>query len=412
MHIGLVTPQYPAGLSANGISTYTELMAEELARKGHCVSVFSRGATAGSASAHAGFAENIDVYHVGTRSLSVPVLRTLFYRAGGLLCPGYIHNRDSGVALRDAVLRAHRTTPLDVVECPEVRGLPDWLESLGIPIVVRLHAARTLNAVANGEPRDRVFRGIFRAERHCLRRARHVSAPCHAIVAETTRVLGIELQDARVIPNPISPVAPTHTAESNGDPHEVLFVGRMDIRKGFDVFVRAFHAVASRPEFADIHATIVGPDSGLILPGRPAVSGSNYLCETVVDGGIRSRIDLRGPLPHDRVATLRHRRILTVIPSRFENFPYTLLEAMAAGCPVIAADSGGIPEIIRHEQNGLLFRSGESEALAEQLARLVADKALKSALGSQAGKDIEEFYSPAVVADTMVSFYREVCDRT
>ncbi len=330
MHIGFVTPQYPSGLSANGISTYTELMAEDLARQGHRVSVFSHAAPVRSSVDRPAPADNIDVHYVGTHSFSVPVLRTLFYRAGGRLCPGYIHSRDSGVALRDAVLRAHRAAPLDVVECPEVRGLPDWLGPIGIPVVVRLHAARTLNAVANGEPQDRIFRAVFRAERRCLRQARHATAPCRAIIAESARVLGIELDRAKVIPNPISTTTLSAPASNNGDAREILFVGRMDIRKGFDVFVRAFHIVASRLEFADIHATIVGPDPGLVFPNGDTVSGSDYLRETVPDA-VRSRIDLTGPLPHDRIAALRARRILTVIPSRFENFPYTLLEAMAAG---------------------------------------------------------------------------------
>jgi glycosyltransferase involved in cell wall biosynthesis len=72
-----------------------------------------------------------------------------------------------------------------------------------------------------------------------------------------------------------------------------------------------------------------------------------------------------------------------VVPSIwYENSPYSILEAFAHGLPVIATDLGGMAELVRHEESGLLFRRGDAASLAQQLARLLREPSLLGLLRS------------------------------
>jgi glycosyltransferase involved in cell wall biosynthesis len=88
-----------------------------------------------------------------------------------------------------------------------------------------------------------------------------------------------------------------------------------------------------------------------------------------------------------------------VLPSRFEGFPNALLEAMSIGCAAIAFDCNSGPrEIIRDGVNGLLVPAGDVDALGAAIARLAADKNLRSRVGSQATLVREMFSKKAVLA--------------
>ena len=90
-----------------------------------------------------------------------------------------------------------------------------------------------------------------------------------------------------------------------------------------------------------------------------------------------------------------------VLPSRFEGLSNALLEAMAAGCPVIASAVGGTPELIEDGRNGLLFTPGSADALSACMAQLCADPALRSTLSRRALEHVAQHHAvPALVAAT------------
>ena len=89
-----------------------------------------------------------------------------------------------------------------------------------------------------------------------------------------------------------------------------------------------------------------------------------------------------------------------VLPSRYEGFPNALLEAMAMGCPAVAADCDSGPrEIVRHGENGLLVPAGDAGALADALSTLFADEALRRRIGQEAVK-VRETFSRYAILDT------------
>lgn len=408
MNIGYVAPDFPATRSSNGVTTYTDIMAREMVMLGHSVSVFCLSGASDSAGLDPGADGLIRVYPARQVCMRIPLLRVAYYRIGTKVLPTGIAARDLRRGLRQAIQTALRDGPIDVLECSEVRGIPSLIYSLGIPLVVRLHAPYAVTAPANGQHRGRLLHSIARAERRCLQGAQFISAPTRAVIGETEKALGLQLGDVRVIPNPVSAWDFAATVQQPANPRELLFVGRCDRIKGFDILVTAFCHLARDSAYTDVCLRIVGPLTTLHLNGRKSIAAEDFVTDVVTEPAIRSRIMMEGRLAHDQVSALRRRGSITVVPSRFENFAYTIVEAMAAGCPVVASDSGGTPEILQHGRNGLLFRSGDDRDLADRIRLLLDNPALARRLGMQAREDVQERYAPKLVARQTADFYRQV----
>ena len=82
---------------------------------------------------------------------------------------------------------------------------------------------------------------------------------------------------------------------------------------------------------------------------------------------------------------------ICVVPSIYEPFGLVALEAMASGCPCIVADTGGLREVVPHEEAGLRFRARDPEALAEMTVRLLGDEKLGQRLVSEGLEHIRRF---------------------
>ena len=92
-------------------------------------------------------------------------------------------------------------------------------------------------------------------------------------------------------------------------------------------------------------------------------------------------------------------------PSDTETLGFVAMEAMACGVPAVGARAGGVPDVIRHGENGLLFTPGDLGDLTEQLRRLLTDDVLRKRLGRQAREDMEPFGWRAAT-ETLVDYYR------
>jgi glycosyltransferase involved in cell wall biosynthesis len=101
-------------------------------------------------------------------------------------------------------------------------------------------------------------------------------------------------------------------------------------------------------------------------------------------------------------------RLLAFATRCYENFPTVLLEAMVRGVPIVCTRIGGLPEIVEHDRNGLLYEPGKADDLAEKIRLLWHDPQLRQRLG-EAGRDkARQEYSPAVVSDKLLSVYEHV----
>jgi glycosyltransferase involved in cell wall biosynthesis len=102
------------------------------------------------------------------------------------------------------------------------------------------------------------------------------------------------------------------------------------------------------------------------------------------------------------------RASLLVLPSLEDNCPMSVLEAMAAGLPVIASAVGGVPELIRHEETGLLIDPRSSASINTNLQRILLNPAFASALADAAKKEARTRFHPCSIAEAHLNIYREL----
>lgn len=191
-----------------------------------------------------------------------------------------------------------------------------------------------------------------------------------------------DAQRVRVIPNFVRALPQPLPADAR-EHGRVLAVGRLVEQKGFDLLLRAF--ASSRLAAHGVRLTILGEGT----ERQALVALADEL-------GIAQAVEMPGVV-HDPENWMAQATIY-VLPSRYEGFPNALLEAMAMGCPVIAADCDSGPrEIIRHGVNGLLVPVDDVGALAAALQKLIDDQALRMLLGTEAVKVRERYSMDAIV---------------
>lgn len=156
-------------------------------------------------------------------------------------------------------------------------------------------------------------------------------------------------------------VALAKDAAPAGTRRSILSVGKFEGKKGQDVLIDAFAAIAAEH-----------PDTDLVLLGASAV-GSNLpdLQAQCARLGIAQRVLFFPDTPHHEVAGFYQRATVFVLPSRQEPFGIAILEAGAFGLPVVASRVGGIPEIITDGEHGLLVAPDDAAALAQSLKTLL-----------------------------------------
>src|SRR4029079_15030986 len=111
----------------------------------------------------------------------------------------------------------------------------------------------------------------------------------------------------------------------------------------------------------ELKLTFVGPDVG-VSSANAKLSFRQFLQANIPEW-CHNRIDFRGLLGQADIARLRREHFLTIICSQQEVMPYSVLEPMCVGCPLVATAVGGIPAVINHQRNGLLVPSQDVNSM-------------------------------------------------
>jgi len=403
LSIGYFCPGWPLEAAPNGIVTYVDAIASGLRTLGHHPHVIAR---------HVAKARVADptksVIDLARLSADFgPATRfgdRLIRRLNPLA--GQARAMTRGLRRSISVLRSHKG--LDLLEMEESFG---WTSRLAgrvpIPVVVRLHGPWFLNGPNNGaDPNSAAFHRRVAAEGLGLQAADAITAPSRDVLERTRAAYGLALDRAAVIPNPIPPVPPKQRWRPDAaDPEQVLFIGRFDCHKGGDTIIDAFaRLLRDRPQ---ARLTFVGPDRGLVRDGH-RWSLPEYVAQRLPGALEDGRIEWLGQRPQTELHNLRRRAAITVVASRYENFPMTILEALAIGCPLVCTRAGGAAEAFEHGVHGLYCQPEDPEDLATQIATLMSDSAQAMTLGQRAAAYCEQQYHPEVVAARTVAFYRRV----
>jgi glycosyltransferase involved in cell wall biosynthesis len=123
--------------------------------------------------------------------------------------------------------------------------------------------------------------------------------------------------------------------------------------------------------------------------------------------GIGDRVTFLGAQPRERIVELFHAADATILSSSWENFPHTVVEALAVGTPVLAMEAGGVSEVVHDGVNGLLVGSGDTAALGDAVRRYFADDELRERLRSAAAASVAE-YAPERVFGELEEILRRI----
>jgi glycosyltransferase involved in cell wall biosynthesis len=296
----------------------------------------------------------------------------------------------NGRILASAVKNLVTRHGIEILEIDESFGLSHAISKLRlIPVVVRLHGPWFLTKRSEDTRRESL-------ERRAITTADAVTSPSESVLKSVERHYG-SLRRTVAFGNPI--VVPTNQWQlSSCNKDRLLFVGRFDLSKGGDLVVEAFGRLAKKNR--QLKMTFVGPDYGI-----NGMQLMEYASKRLPPDAL-ARLQYEGQLSSREVEKLRTQHFVTLCASRFEVFGYTVLEAMAVGCPVVASDVGGVPEIISPGQNGLLFQSQNVDSLVSSVQSLLDNHDLAASLGNAARRTADN-YRPETTAAFLTEFYKK-----
>jgi glycosyltransferase involved in cell wall biosynthesis len=176
----------------------------------------------------------------------------------------------------------------------------------------------------------------------------------------------------------------------------ILFIGTVGPAKGLHALLEALADLRARG--IAFRASIAGYEE---KPGDLAQARARLAAL-----GLSSQCEVLGPIDAERRAALLRESNVFTLPSQAEGLPMAVLEAMAAGLPVVATGVGGIPEVVRDGENGFLLPPGEVTALAERLARLARDPSLRAAMGRRSREIAERELDVRPYVAHLVSLYQ------
>jgi len=316
-----------------------------------------------------------------------------------------------GYALRVALDLRHQDC--DVIHCyyyPQFARLIKYFNP-ATPVVLHMHG-EWLTQVKFTNLRSRLAKidSIISCSEYCTKSI----CTMFPEVASRCRTVAMGMSPKKL--------APTHERLQRVDlpSRRLLYVGRISPEKGVHVLIDAFEIISR--QYPDASLTIVGAEwvapreditdlslkSDAIASLIPYYEGS-YLAhlkrKLSVDAA--KRVTFTGLVAHQDVPLFYGQADVYINPSYYESFGVSIVEAMAAGVPVVAANGGAVPDLVLDGQTGLLVEAGNPSAMADAVMRLFRDVELRRSISSVAREMVAERYSWEAICSSLMTSYRD-----
>lgn len=277
------------------------------------------------------------------------------------------------------------------------------------PTIVQLHTPseqlfvlRSFSSRALDAPLTTYFLG----ERMAMRLADAILAPS-AFIADWAHTHYSLNERPAVIPYATGPLPPAPPPAPADQPPSVLYAGRIEPRKGVESLIRAWAGVVARHPRARLF--LAGADTS----GAPDGGSMRAYLHGLLDEPTRTSVQFLGRLSPEALRGEYARANLCLIPSLWENFPNTCIEAMSSARAVLVGDAGGMREMVGRTRAGLTFTSGDERDLRDKLCLMLAEGSVSLAQrGEEARTRIEEMCGPAHIAQQRIEHFRQVIQPT
>jgi len=251
------------------------------------------------------------------------------------------------------------------------------------PCVVHLHSPMEFIARYNDWNADSVWvQTAKRLEDYCIAAADTLLCPSRTFARQAEAHYGLPNGQIQVIPLPLGSSDFIERPKDTWERGAISYVGRLERRKGIIEWIHAGLAVAR--EFPEARFEFIGAN----ILGSNRIS-SEVMIQEMIPADLKSRFIFRGEQERASLPGLLSKARLAVVPSRWENFPNSCIEAMSSGLPVIATRNGGMVEMIEDGRTGWLAQNPGSAGLAEALRRALATPPqMLAEMGSEASQAI------------------------
>jgi len=265
------------------------------------------------------------------------------------------------------------------------------------PFVLTLHGTQLSELRATLETRPRANHVMTDTittlmEKYSISKADRVIVTCKHNFEEVIDQYNIDEEKMRVV---YQGVDVERFTPSKCEGKTVLFVGRLHQRKGVDRLLRAFKKVVKEE-----------PEAKLLIAGRG--EGEQEYKALAKKLALGASVKFLGHFPEEELPGLYSSASLFVMPSYYEGFGLVLLEGMASGLPVLAFDTGVVPEIIENGRNGFMVE--DDNDLADRVLEILADEQKRKAMGKRSRAIVEEKLTWDRTAKGTIEVYKELVE--
>lgn len=404
MIIALYSIEYPPDPFSAGIGTYSSTLAKALVAKGHKVHIVTRGTQSSVKESSVENEQGVIVHRI---TPTRPELPSNF--KGWQIILFSLKSAYNELRYRQNVAKKLeqlvKNEGVELVESAEYMAESLFYPSkrfAKIPFVVRLHTPFAYaERVEKHVPEiARLF--IAWLERSLVHKATHITAPSLSAAQAFSKDLNISVNQVVLTINP----PPKFDLENNlpdikSEPNMILFVGRLNLWKGTHVLARALPII--RNAVPEAYVTFVGKD----YMGLEGFSSVKQYLLSLVPSDHHQHMNFVGHVSYSQVESYLKKATVCVLPSLFDNFPYTCLEAMAYGKAIVGSINGGMRELLADGEAGLLYTPPNHEELAAHIIELLLDREKCSLLGKKAKMRALEHYNFEKVVEGTVEFYKE-----
>lgn len=173
------------------------------------------------------------------------------------------------------------------------------------------------------------------------------------------------------------------TAKRDDGGDFILFVGGMEGRKGLEFAIEALEYLHRKEK----HLKLVA----IAKPGFRRIESADWFNHLIERCGLIGSVEIMESVDDEEIVKLYQNALVFLLPTRMEGWGLAIMEAMAAGCPVISSPVGGVNELVEDGVNGLLVNVGDVKGIADAIVKIASDRELRDNLVSHGLKTARKF---------------------
>jgi len=382
MKICFVHEEYPNETNFGGIATYQKIMAEGLAKVGHTVYVICRG-----------LEREYQVIENGVHIYRIYVPQTNCQKQDEV-----VYRKKVCIKLKELQDKSQ----IEIIETPDWGANTFYFEAKRkVPLVVRLHTPLKIWLQYNKNNFGDVKESMLKWEEAMIQSCDCLTS-CSSILKKLTyENYAIKNKQISVIPNPANLTNFYEDHKIKKD-NILLFIGSLEERKGVLVLAQALNKILEI--YPDIRMQWIGKDT---VRNKYNISTKKVILDTI-ESKFHNRIEFVGQIENIELNAYLNRASVAIFPSLFDNFPYTVLEAMATGVQIVGSKNSGMIDML--DDTTSIYETGNVDSLIEKII-MKYELSKKEPISKNNMNRVKTLYSTTKICSEMLNIYQETIQK-